>query len=135
MIEKLKAAIKWIFLGWAIIATAGVIFLAIRSQITWVKNEYITTNSTANSYANSGSVAIGYIGAVNGEWEIITLVAYNQAEFDAMIRSLSPAEFAFAKILRVSDKELRIYYPEIGDKKTVKTGEKKSEYIERKGVK
>lgn len=113
-----------ILLGLLILAIAGNVYFIIGKGVHITHNTI--SNSTSNSYANSGSLAVGYIGGdANGSWII------KEAHFDyfddalKFCNTLTPVQYCFAKIVFNSkasmERRVIIIYPDITSDSKSKT--------------
>lgn len=104
------------------IASVYLILLGMNVNISTTSH----SQAISNSYASSGSLAIGYIGGVGqGEWEIKKVEFEFVKDVEPFLKSLNPIQFCFCKIVadeRFNDKYY-VFYPEIVDKKSKKTEE------------
>lgn len=141
MSDLMKKILFWVVVVWAVLATVFAVIMFVRGKVEYTKNEYITSNSISNSFAHSGSVAIGYVGELKGKWDNTVLIAHDVDELLTMLKSLSPAEFAFAKPMVVPEGVLGprpvflIIFPDVATVKIERKGELKTKYEERRNVK
>lgn len=105
------------------LALAGVLVFFLSGKGINIDKRSIST-SISNSYASSGSFAVGYIGGdYRGNWKVKVKSVANDANVinDAM-NELSPVQFMLTKII-IKDNSALIYYPvtaTVEDEKTKK---------------
>ena len=93
------------------LALAGVLVFFLSGKGINIDKRSIST-SISNSYASSGSFAVGYIGGdYRGNWTVRVKSVVNDANAinDAM-NELNPVQFMLTKII-IKDNTAFIYYP------------------------
>lgn len=109
-----------------VIALAGVLIFFLAGKGINIDKRSIST-SISNSYASSGSFAVGYIGGdYRGNWKV-AIKSFDRGDdvvnkVNDFMNQLNPLQFTLAKMV-VTDSYVSVYYPEIAtaeDKKTKK---------------
>lgn len=101
-----------------IAASCVAYFIVLGKGISIDKSSHSTSES--NSYANSGSLSIGYIGGdYRGNWDIAEFDCEDEAKLYTLLRSLDPVQFVSAKVVHyiTYSKSVRysykVYFPKI----------------------
>lgn len=111
----LYGAIALTFSSVAIAAGCVTYFVVLGKGVNIDRSSHSTSNS--NSYANSGSMSIGYIGGdYRGNWDVAEFDCNSTQSLYELLRSLDPVQFLAAKVVPYqSDKEtnFKVYFPKI----------------------